>query len=125
MVKARNINLNLLIRSKQLPTPHGPTIRPTTEKKPLPCNIRWIGRGQEAPINSPPRPPDLNALDFYFWGHLKNTVYSTEVNTIEELHERIFNISNKIKTSIQTLRSAIPTLQVNSFNPIIFYQTGI
>jgi hypothetical protein len=31
---------------------------------------RWMGRG--GPIAWSPRSPDLNPLDFYFWGHLKS-----------------------------------------------------
>jgi hypothetical protein len=44
---------------------------------------RWIGRG--GPVLWPPRSPDLNPLDFFLWGHLKNNVYSTPVNSREEL----------------------------------------
>nr|WP_253308809.1 DUF4817 domain-containing protein [Rickettsia endosymbiont of Ceutorhynchus assimilis] len=50
---------------------------------------RWIGRG--GPIPWPARSPDLTPLDFYVWGHLKEIVYATEVNTREELIERIQN----------------------------------
>jgi hypothetical protein len=35
---------------------------------------RWIGRL-----------PDLNPCDFFLWGHLKQIVYETPVNTVEEL----------------------------------------
>src|SRR5678816_129152 len=35
---------------------------------------RWIGRGGTEPW--PPRSPDLNALDFFLWGHLKHLVYN-------------------------------------------------
>lgn len=48
---------------------------------------RWIGRG--GPIAWPPRSPELNPLDFYMWGHLKELVYKTPVQTREELLERI------------------------------------
>lgn len=34
---------------------------------------RWIGRGSD--INWPARSPDLNPMDFFFWGHLKELVY--------------------------------------------------
>lgn len=47
----------------------------------------WIGRA--GPVAWPPRSPDLNPLDFYLWGHLKNLVYSTPVETREELLGRI------------------------------------
>lgn len=49
--------------------------------------IRWIGRG--GPIAWPPRSPDLNPLDFFLWGYLKNEVYRTPVQTIEDLRDRI------------------------------------
>ena len=33
---------------------------------------RWIGHGgQEAHVAWPPRSPDMNPLDFFFWGYLK------------------------------------------------------
>lgn len=48
---------------------------------------KWIGRG--GPIAWPPRSPDLNPLDFYLWGHLKDVVYATPVNTVDELENRI------------------------------------
>lgn len=48
---------------------------------------RWIGRG--GTILWPPRSPDLNPLDFFLWGHMKNYVYSETVNTIEDLEDRI------------------------------------
>lgn len=49
----------------------------------------WIGRG--GPVAWPPRSPDLNPLDFFLWGHLKILVYSTPVDTLEDLKERILN----------------------------------
>ncbi|GFX17010.1 hypothetical protein TNCV_2519861 [Trichonephila clavipes] len=44
---------------------------------------RWIGRG--VPIALPPRFPDLNPLDFFFWSHLKSLEYETLVVTMEDL----------------------------------------
>lgn len=37
----------------------------------------------------PPRSPDLTLLDFFAFPHLKNTIFKTRINTIEELRERI------------------------------------
>lgn len=48
---------------------------------------QWIGRG--GPFPWPPRSPDLNPLDFFLWGYLKDLVYTTPVQTREELLERI------------------------------------
>ncbi|GBP12801.1 hypothetical protein EVAR_6125_1 [Eumeta japonica] len=48
---------------------------------------RWIGR--LGPILWPPRSPDLNPLDFFYWGCLKEKVYKTDVTSIEQLRTRI------------------------------------
>ena len=54
-------------------------------------NEQWIG--QEGPVVWPARSLDLNPLDFWLWGHLKTLVYSTPVNDINTLQDRIFNTS--------------------------------
>lgn len=56
---------------------------------------RWIGR--RGPIVWPPRSPDCNPLDYYFWGHMKNIVYATEVETRAELLERIHLAGNLLR----------------------------
>ena len=48
---------------------------------------RWIGR-REA-IEWPPRSPDLTALDFFFWGYLKDRVYKTKPRNLDDLRHRI------------------------------------
>ena len=60
---------------------------------------RWIGRGGF--IQWPPRSPDLNPMDFFLWGHLKDRVYATEVDNIDELRHRI-NIA------VEALRQHFP-----------------
>lgn len=67
---------------------------------------RWIGRGQEAPINWPARSPDLNMLDFYFWGYMKTKVYATHVRTPEELWERIQSAADIVRQDGGVLFSA-------------------
>lgn len=47
----------------------------------------WIGR--DGPIPWPPRSPDLTPLDFYVWGRAKELVYATEVETRDDLVQRI------------------------------------
>ncbi|EZA57999.1 hypothetical protein X777_02007 [Ooceraea biroi] len=51
---------------------------------------RWIGRNP-APHLWPARSPDLNPLDFYFWGALKAIVYgsSRALRTAQDLRDRI------------------------------------
>jgi hypothetical protein len=48
---------------------------------------RWIGRGGWLPW--PPRSQDLTPLEFYFWGYVKQCVYSVRINHIEHLKARI------------------------------------
>lgn len=49
---------------------------------------KWIGR-QSTLIRWPPRSPDLTPLDFYFWGRIKNIVYKTRPQNVDELCLRI------------------------------------
>nr|XP_012145919.1 PREDICTED: uncharacterized protein LOC105663160 [Megachile rotundata] len=69
---------------------------------------RWIGRG--APIPGPARSPDLNPMDFHFWGHMKTITYSTHVNSIEELEQRIeFSavIVKNVMTNFEKMRQSL------------------
>ena len=62
---------------------------------------RWIGRGSE--YSWPARSPDLNPLDFYFWGHLKSLVYNDIIHTREELWRKIQEIVNVIRENHRVL----------------------
>lgn len=62
---------------------------------------RWIGRGAEAPIKWPARSPDLNPLDFCFWGYMKEKVYSVQVDSVEHLRERIINTADSFRQKQQ------------------------
>lgn len=55
----------------------------------------WIGNG--GPIRWPPRSPDLNPLDFFLWGHVKNTVFATPVLTQENLVARVHAACNSVR----------------------------
>lgn len=48
---------------------------------------RIISIGSEPEF--PPRSPDLTVLDFFIFPHLKNTIFKTPVNTVEDLKNRI------------------------------------
>jgi hypothetical protein len=48
---------------------------------------KWIGRN--GTVAWPPRSPNLNPVDLYIWGHVKNEVYCTLVTNVDELWERI------------------------------------
>ena len=52
----------------------------------------------------PPRSPDLTPLEFYLCGTLKNTVYATKPQTLEELRDQIEHAINDIPlATIQTV----------------------
>src|SRR5436190_4754 len=48
---------------------------------------RWIGRG--GPIIWPARSPDLNVLDYFVWGHIKDLVEHRRDSTEAEMREAI------------------------------------
>ena len=50
---------------------------------------RWIGRG--GPV------PDLNSLDFYLWGHLKQLVYGADIPDEETLHRSVMEACKTIR----------------------------
>jgi hypothetical protein len=62
---------------------------------------RWIGRN--GPVLWPARSPDLNPCDFFLWGHLKQIVYETPVNTVEELTVRVNNAAESIRRNSDML----------------------
>lgn len=44
----------------------------------------------------PPRSPDLNPLDFFYWGCLKEKVYKEQIINIEQLRQRINTAAEEI-----------------------------
>lgn len=55
---------------------------------------RWIGRG--GTVSWPARSPDLNPLDFFLWGLLKETVYTDAPTTVEDMRQRIITACTNI-----------------------------
>ena len=48
---------------------------------------KWLGN--RGAVEWPARSPDLSPMDFFLWGVLKNKVYKTPINNLEDLRERI------------------------------------
>lgn len=61
---------------------------------------QWIGR--TGTTEWPPRSPDLSPLDFFYWGYLKSKVYETKPANLNELRDRILNVSNSITAEMLT-----------------------
>lgn len=58
---------------------------------------RWIGR--LGPILWPPRSPDLNPLDFFYWGCIKEKVYAKPINNVNQLRHRINEAAQQINVA--------------------------
>lgn len=59
---------------------------------------RWIGRSGY--LEWAPRSPDLNPMDFFLWGYLKELVYVRPVNDINDLRLRIINGCQTIRERV-------------------------
>jgi hypothetical protein len=61
--------------------------------------LRWIGRNSSL-IEWPPRSPDITPLDFFLWGSIKNVVYKTRPQNIEQLCDRIRQACREISAEV-------------------------
>lgn len=71
---------------------------------------RWIGRGRDAPVQWPPRSPDLTPLDYSVWGCMKDFVYMVPILSENHLRERILQAGEqfRLKPNIfQSLRFSL------------------
>jgi hypothetical protein len=50
-------------------------------------NYCWIGRS--GPMSWPSRSPDLTPMDFVLWGHIKTLIYTSTLDSEEDLIARI------------------------------------
>lgn len=64
---------------------------------------KWIGR--RGRIEWPARSPDLSPLDYFFWGYLKEKVYKTKPQNLDELRNRIVREAQGVP--VQALNNAI------------------
>ena len=55
----------------------------------------------------PPRSPDLNPLDFYLWGHIKQRISKMEWRTVEELKTSITTAVRSINRDKDLLKRVI------------------
>lgn len=55
---------------------------------------KWIANG--GPVSWPARSPDLSILDFFVWGHVKQKVYITAPENLENLRNRITEVCRQI-----------------------------
>ena len=78
---------------------------------------RWIGRGSI--VAWPPMSPDLNPLDFFLWGRIKEIVYMEKPTTRDNMKLRIRNAcrslnSKEVRRATHSIsRRAQQCLEVN------------
>jgi hypothetical protein len=46
------------------------------------------------------RSPDLTPLDFYFWGYVKQSVYSVRIHNIQHLKQRIREVAASVTPDV-------------------------
>jgi hypothetical protein len=59
--------------------------------------------GGNGPVLWPARSPDLNPCEFFLWDRLKQIMYGTPVNTVEELTVRVNNAAESIRQNSHIL----------------------
>jgi len=64
------------------------------------------------PQNWSPRSPVLNPLDYHVWGYMKAMVYAHNVNTREELFQRILSAAGSVNNAavLRKVTSSVVTL---------------
>jgi len=70
----------------------------------LPLNNRWIGG--DGPIAWPPMSPDLTPMDFFPWDHIKAVIYTSPVDSEEDLIACIFDAAATCRYSAHASVSA-------------------
>jgi hypothetical protein len=68
-------------------------------------NHRIIGLGHD--VEWPPRSPDLTPCDFFLWGYLKDKVFSTPLQNINELRQKIVREFDALREQPAIIRRAV------------------
>ena len=68
-------------------------------------NNQVIGLGHD--VEWPPRSPDLTPCDFFMWGYLKNKVFSTPPQNIDELRQKIIDEFTALRQQPDFIRNAV------------------
>jgi transposase len=70
--------------------------------------LDYAGYSEEG-IEWPPYSPDLNPLDYFLWGYLKDRVYANSPHTLEEL-------KGAIKTHIDSIDREVLQPEICNFS---------
>uniref|UniRef100_A0A6P7GJ75 Uncharacterized protein LOC114339557 n=1 Tax=Diabrotica virgifera virgifera TaxID=50390 RepID=A0A6P7GJ75_DIAVI len=61
---------------------------------------RWIGR--DGTVHWSPRSPELNEVDYDFWGYIKDVVYRTPPTIVDNMKIRIQNAFQSVTQQMLT-----------------------
>jgi len=75
------------------PPHHAVTVRKFLDEQ-LPN--RWIGR--RGPVEWPPRSPDITPMDFFFWGVVKDKVFSPKPRIVDDMIHCIREAGQEIES---------------------------
>lgn len=70
---------------------------------------RIISRGTATKF--PPRSCDLTACDFFVWPDVKNSIFSTPINNLEELKQRIRQKFDEINNNPNLLENVMNSMK--------------
>lgn len=62
-------------------------------------------------VEWPARSPDLTPCDFFLWGHIKQKVFATPPDSVENLRERITNAVNNLRQNPEFIRNSMREMQ--------------
>ena len=68
-------------------------------------NNRVVGLDHD--VEWPPRSPDLTPCDFFLWGYLKDKVFSTPPQNIQDLRQKIIEQFNALREQPAVIRKAV------------------
>lgn len=65
-------------------------------------------------VEWPPRSPDLTPCDFFLWGYLKQKVFSTQVQNLQELRRKIVDETNTLRENRNFIRRSIQQMVIRA-----------
>jgi hypothetical protein len=68
-------------------------------------NNRVVGLDHD--VEWPPRSPDWTPCDFFLWGYLKDKVFSTPPQNIQDLRQKIIEQFNALREQPAVIRKAV------------------
>jgi len=69
-------------------------------RKHLAANYNDHRIGRSWPVANPPRSPDLTPMDFFLWGHIKTSIFTSPVDSEDDLIARVVEAAATIRQQL-------------------------